>query len=158
VGLKEELGLKVPFTVPAHEALLSIFFTGSLIKKRAREFFSAYGITDVQFNLMALLLYHSGDDGGLTQADLSRMMLVNRANITSLIDRMEKANLVVRTSVPGDRRYNSIRLTAHGKRVLLDVEDEYAHEVGRIMGVLDDSDVQELISALERIRSNLDGR
>lgn len=158
MGLKEELGLKQPFTVPAHEALLSIFFTGSMIKKRAREFFSAYGITDVQFNLMMLLLYHSGEDGGLTQAELSRMMLVNRANITSLIDRMEKANLVVRTPVPGDRRYNSVRLTAHGKRILVDVEDGYAHEVAKIMGVLDDSEVQELISALERLRTNLKGR
>lgn len=158
MGLKEELGLKMPFTVPAHEALLSIFFTGSLIRKRARKFFSAYGVTDVQFNLMMLLMYHSGEDGGLTQADLSRMMLVNRANITSLIDRMEKANLVVRTSVPGDRRYNSVRLTAHGKRVLLDVEEEYAHEVAKIMGVLDDSEVRDLIGDLERIRTNLKGR
>jgi MarR family 2-MHQ and catechol resistance regulon transcriptional repressor len=158
VGLKEELGLKIPFTVAAHEALLSIFFTGSLIKKRAREFFSAYGITDVQFNLMMLLMYHSGEDGGLTQADLSRMMLVNRANITSLIDRMEKANLVVRTSVPGDRRYNSIRLTAHGKRILLDVEDEYAREVGKIMGALNDSEIRDLIGDLERIRTSLKGR
>jgi MarR family 2-MHQ and catechol resistance regulon transcriptional repressor len=155
VGLKEELGLKQPFTVPAHEALLSIFYTGSMIKKRAREFFSKYGITDVQFNLMMLLMFHSGDDGGLTQADLSRMMLVNRANITSLIDRMEKANLVMRTPVQGDRRYNCVRLTAYGKRLLVEVEEEYAHEVGKIMGVLDDSDVQELISALERLRANL---
>ncbi len=158
MGLKEELGLKIPFTVPAHEALLSIFFTGSLIKKKAREFFSAYGVTDVQFNLMMLLMYHSGDDGGLTQADLSRMMLVNRANITSLVDRMEKASLVVRTAVPGDRRYNSVRLTAHGKKVLLDVEEEYAHEVAKIMGALDDSEVRDLIGDLERIRTSLKGR
>jgi DNA-binding MarR family transcriptional regulator len=83
---------------------------------------------------------------------------VNRANITSLLDRMEKANLVVRTSVPGDRRYNLVRLTAHGKRVLLDVEEEYAQEVAKIMGALDDSEVRDLIGDLERIRTNLKRR
>jgi len=155
MALKEELGLKQGFSIPAHEALLNIYYTGSRIKKRAREFFAQYGITDVQFNLMELLLYQADENKGLTQADLSLMMLVNRANITSLVDRMEKANLVARTPVPGDRRYNAVRLTAHGKKVLLDVEGKYQAEVTKIMGPLDHDDQRRLIEMLERVREGL---
>lgn len=155
MGLQEELGLKREFRVPVHETLLNIYHTGSRIKKRAREFFSDYGITDVQFNVMELLLYQTDANEGLTQAELSRMMLVNRANITSLIDRMEKANLVVRTAVPGDRRYNAVRLTARGKKTLLDVEEKYAEEVTRIMSPLSDDETDQLRGMLERVRENL---
>jgi len=155
MGLKEELGLKRPFRVPAHEALLNIYYTGSQMKKRAREFFAEYGITGVQFNLMELLLYQADENTGLTQADLSRMMLVNRANITSLIDRMEKSNLVARTSVPGDRRFNAIRLTAHGKKVLLDVEAKYQAEVAKIMSPLTAQEQRQLMNMLEGLREKL---
>ena len=155
MGLKEELGLKEPFKVPGHEALLNIYYTGSKIKKRAREFFARYGITDVQFNLMVLLQYQADEDEGLTQADLSRMMLVNRANITSLVDRMEKSNLVARTSVPGDRRYNAVKLTAYGKKVLRDVEETYEAEVSKIMSPLEPEEQQQLMKMLERVRTKL---
>jgi len=155
MGLKEELGLKRPFSMPAHETLLNIYYTGSQVKKRAREFFADYGITDVQFNLLELLFYQAEESEGLTQADLSRMMLVNRANITSLVDRMERDNLVVRASVPGDRRYNAVRLTAHGKKVLQDVEKKYRDEVNKIMSVLNDEELDALRQMLERIRDKL---
>lgn len=155
MGLTEELGLKRPFKIPAHEALLSIYYTGSQMKKRADEFFAQYGITGVQFNLMELLLRQADEETGLTQAELSRMMLVNRANITSLIDRMEKADLVVRTPVPGDRRYNAIKLTEHGKKVLLEVEERYLAGVAIVMSPLSDNEQKQLIGMLERLRENI---
>lgn len=153
--LKEELGLKQDFKIIEHEALLNIYYTSELIKKRAREFFSKYGITDVQFNLMELLYSQADESGGLTQAELSKMMLVNRSNITSLVDRMEKANLVMRTDIPGDRRYNSVRLTLNGKKIVKKVEEKYLEQVTKIMSVISQKGVEELVNMLERIRKVL---
>lgn len=153
--LEEELSLKAGIKITAHEALLNIYYTGDLIKKRAREFFSHYGITDVQFNLMELLYYQSEEKTGLTQAELSRMLLVNRSNVTSLIDRMERAKLVIRVDVPGDRRYNAIRLTNKGRKMIEDVEGKYMDEVRRVMAVLGRSEMDALIRALELIRQNI---
>ncbi len=153
--LQQELGLRQGFRSLHHEALLNIYYTVSRIKKKAATFFRDYGLTDVQFNLMMLLLHQAGEDGGLTQVELSRMLLVNRANITTLIDRMEKADLVGRTAVPGDRRYNAVRLTAHGKKLLLDVEDAYRGEIGKVMSALSESEQKALIRLLERLRENL---
>ena len=75
MALKEELGLKTDFASPAHEALLSIYYTASIMKKRADDFFGQFGLTDVQFNLLNLLYYESGKEGGLSQAQISDMML-----------------------------------------------------------------------------------
>jgi DNA-binding MarR family transcriptional regulator len=153
--LEKELGLKGGIKVTEHEALLNIYYTGDLLKKRAREFFSHYGITDVQFNLMELLYYQAEEKTGLTQAELSRMLLVNRSNVTSLIDRMEKAKLVIRVDVPGDRRYNAIRLTNKGRKMIEDVEGKYMDEVRRVMAILGRSEMDALIRALELIRQNI---
>jgi MarR family 2-MHQ and catechol resistance regulon transcriptional repressor len=155
MSLKTELGLRRAFHSAAHEALLNIDFTAAQVKKGADVFFKAHGLTDVQFNLLMLLKYHSGDNDGLTQVELSRMMLVNRANITSLVDRMEKAELVVRAPVPGDRRYNVIQLTDRGASILEGAEKDYRRKVSELMGVLSEERTRQLIKDLERVRANL---
>lgn len=152
--LQQELGLRVGFEEVSHEGLLNIYYTASRIKKRASEFFRQHNLTDVQFNLMMLLQYQGGEEG-LSQVNLSRMMLVNRANITSLIDRMERSGLVTRSVSADDRRYNLIRLTPQGKKMLLAVEDAYMKEIKRIMGAISPDELKTLMALLERIRSNI---
>ena len=83
------------------------------------------------------------------------MMLVNRANITSLIDRMEKANFVVRTPAPSDRRSNIVKLTSRGRKLLTQIEPLYTNEVKRIMAVLKQTEQKTLIAMLEKIRGNI---
>ena len=157
MSLEFELCLKRPFTLLAHEALLNIYYSASCLKKKAGEFLRPFGLTDVQFNLMMLLKYQSEQDQGLSQAQLSSMMLVNRANITSLIDRMEKADLVIRTPAPADRRSNIVKLTGRGKELLAEIEPHYTKEVKRIMAALKLNEQKTVIEMLERIRGNVSG-
>ena len=155
MALKEELGLKRGFVDTAHEAILNIYYTASMMKKRADDFFSQFGLTDVQFNLMELLHYQSGKEGGLSQAQLSDMMLVNRANITSLVDRMEKAGLETRNAHSNDRRFNIVKLTTKGKNLFEKVEPSYLEQVRKIMASLDESELKKLMIMLEKVRRTL---
>jgi DNA-binding MarR family transcriptional regulator len=155
VSLQDELHLKKPISLLAHEALLSTYYSASQLRKKAGEFLRPFGLTDVQFNLMMLLRHQSGDKKGLNQAQISKMMLVNRANITAIIDRMEKARLVVRAPMPSDRRYNLVKLTGRGDKLLDEIEPLYAEEVERIMSVLVKNDQKKLIMMLEKIRGNI---
>lgn len=153
--LQSELGLRHGFQSPAHEALLNIHYSAAMLKKKADIFLRQFDLTDVQLNLMFLLLYQAGESGGLTQVELSRMMQVNRANITSLIDRMERDGLVKRAPVEGDRRANLIQLTTKGKRLSRKVESVYFDEVERIMAPLRKADLAALIDALGVVRESL---
>ena len=152
MGLEQELGLKKGFRVLEHESVLNIYFTASQMKKGADEFFRAFGLTDVQFNVMMLLHYQSDANGGLSQAQLSRMMLVNRANITSLIDRMEKAELVTRTTAD-DRRYNIIKMTTKGQKLFAKVEPIYGKLVKEKMSTITKTEQKQLIAILEKLRN-----
>ncbi len=156
MALQQELGLKKQIAFTQHEALLNVYYTASCVKKKADQFFAPFSLTDVQFNLMMLVKYQSGKQGGLSQARLSTMMLVNRANITSLVDRMEKAGLVERTDSPTDRRYNIVKLTTKGRKLLDEVEPNYGKEIRRVMAALKDGEQKKLIAMLERVRANLD--
>jgi len=155
MSLQDELGLRKPIALLPHEAVLNIYYTASCLKKRADEFFRTFGLTDVQFNVMMLLHHQSGPEEGLSQAQLSDMMLVNRANTTALIDRMEKSGLVVRTAAPDDRRYNIVKLTSRGKKLFARVEPLYAKQFQEIMSALKESEQKVLIRVLESIRSKL---
>ena len=155
MGLGQELGLKSGFRGPEHEAILSIYYTAWQVKKKAYVFFRQFGLTDVQFNVLSLLCHQAEAEGGLSQAQLGEMMLVNRANITSLIDRMEKAGLVVRTAAAGDRRYNIIKTTAKGKKLFARVEPMYAKQIGEVTGSLTTAEKKRLITMLEKVRGKL---
>ncbi len=153
--LKEELKLKRGFEIAEHEALLNIYYTANLLKKRADAFFKGFGLTDVQFNVMMLLQHHSGSEGGLSQAQLSDMMLVNRANITSLVDRMEKGGLVVRASHSKDRRFNIIKLTGKGAKLFARVEPHYIEQIRQVMSGAGRSELRKVMTILEKVRGNL---
>ena len=153
--LEKELGLRKGFETGEHEALLNIYYTASLLKKKADVFFHQFGLTDVQFNVIMLLAYQSGSQQGLSQAQLSNMMLVNRANITSLVDRMEKAGLVTRTAEPDDRRYNIVKMTAKGKKVFAKVEPLYQRQVQEIMTSLKPIEQKKLAAMLEAVRDRI---
>lgn len=156
MALKDELGLRNDFKHRAHEVLLNIYYTAAKAQKKADEFFRVHGLTDVQFNVMMLLRNQSGESGGLTQVELSQMMLVNRANITTLIDRMEKSKLVVRVPDPTDRRYNVVKMTAHGEKVFAQVAALYHKKIREIMGGLDESEQARLMTMLTKLRGRID--
>lgn len=152
--LQQELSLQTEINPLPREVILNIYYTASCLKKKADEFFGQFGISDVQFNVMMLLRYQQSGHDGLSQAQISQMMLVNRANITSLIDRMEKAGLVVRTPRENDRRAYLVKLTDQGNDLLDEVEPLYKIEITKA-AVLGDNEHRLLINMLERIRENL---
>ena len=153
--LSEELGFKTDFEDLFHEAILNIYHTAAIARKRSTDFFAAHGITDVQFNLLMLLRYQSDADGAMKQVELSRMMLVNRASVTAIIDRMERMGFLTRAAVPGDRRSKYVRLTPKSLKLLGAVERRYLAEIAAVMGVLTKAELKKLIAMLERIRERM---
>ena len=156
MDLQRELGLRSGFVSSSHEAVLRIYYTASRIRKKATEFFRTFEVTDVQFNVLMLLKYQTGEAAGLAQVELSRMMLVNRANITSVIDRMERDGLVERCADPEDRRCKIVCLTKQGREQLEKAQSDYAREVEQIMSTLSEQELRRLVGLLERIRSGLE--
>ena len=148
--LQKELKLKQPLASLNHEALLSLVRTSTLMQKLSNRFFSKFDLTDVQFNILMILKEHG--DEGLSQQELSEHLVVGKSNVVGLVDRLERAGYVSRTSHPSDRRFNQIVLAPKGARLEQRVEQSYFKEVDRMMNVLTGAEKKLLIHAMEKIR------
>ena len=76
-----------------------------------------YEITMEQLVVLEVLITH----GNMNMTELSNSAWKQNANITRIVDKLEKRKLVVRKSVEGDRRANLISVTDHGKQVFNNV-------------------------------------
>jgi DNA-binding MarR family transcriptional regulator len=81
------------------------------IRQRLRE---QFGITLPRFDLMAQL---ERETQGLSMGELSRRMMVTGGNVTSIVDQLEKEQLVQRRPQPADRRAYAVHLTPAGREV-----------------------------------------
>ncbi len=54
---------------------------------------------------------------GVSQQELAQRLYVTKGNISGLIDRLEKAGLVERRAIVGDRRSHAIFLTDEGRQI-----------------------------------------
>ena len=148
--LQQELRLKQPLASDNHEALLSLVRTSSLMQKLSDRFFSRFGLTDVQFNILMILKEHRSE--GLSQQQLSEHLIVTKSNVVGLIDRLERSGYVSREAHPSDRRFNQIVLTSKGEKLEARIEKLYFKEVDKMMNVLSAQEKRSVIRAMERIR------
>ena len=152
--LQHELGFTRPLIHPAHEPVLAIFYTATLLQKSGGRLLRGHGLSDAQFNVL-MLLHHQGERGRLSQIRLGRLLLVNRSNVTGLVDRMERDGLVRREDDPGDRRVNLVAITQRGEAVLAGAMADYYPMLEKIMAGLDSEERGRLMGLLARVRKNL---
>jgi DNA-binding MarR family transcriptional regulator len=154
MGLFDELKLAKPIENLSHQALLSIVLTSDLLTKEGDRLLRPYNLTDAQFNVLMLLRYQA-ESQGLNQTEISQMLFVNRANVTGLVDRLEREAMIRRVPKPGDRRLNQIVMTPKGQTVLNKAEKEYFQRVEELLGTISKKDRGLLVELLEKIRKGL---
>ncbi len=152
--LQHELGFARPLLHPAHEPVLAIVYTATLLQKRGGRLLRGHGLTDAQFNVL-MLLHHQGERGRMSQIRLGRLLLVNRSNVTGLVDRMERDGLVRREDDPGDRRVNLVAITERGEEVLAGAMAGYYPLLEEVMAGLDSDERGRLMELLARVRKPL---
>ncbi|TET36962.1 MAG: MarR family transcriptional regulator [Planctomycetota bacterium] len=147
-----ESDLPVAFENKAHEAIVSVWWTGEQLKKLFRKLLRSYIRSESQFNLLMVLK----DTGRpMTQMELSKTLLVDRSNITGLIDGLQKQDLIRRNRVKGDRRSYHITLTAGGNRLTQKMEKIYMRKVKEITAGFSARESADLARLTNKLRMGL---
>lgn len=154
MALRDELRFPNPITDPQHEVLLAIVHTAQLLQKEAVAVLRPFGLTDAQYNVLSLL-DSQAPNGWLTQMQLGEMLLVSRANITGLIDRLEGAGFVERQADPEDRRVCRITLTPAGRKITDKAMAAYFQRLHEVVDDLNAADRKRILAVLEGIRGRL---
>ncbi len=103
-------------TDPSRRAWKAAMEANATLLARFDEDFRADAGIDIR-TYDALLHVSNAGPPGIRMTDLAREVVLTKAGLTSLIDRLEARSLVQRTPDPGDRRAFRITLTTEGQRV-----------------------------------------
>lgn len=150
--LQEELGLQSPFQDLRHETVLNVVRTANLLSTKAAQLFREFGLTEAQFNVLFALKFSNSD---ITQAELGKRLVVTRASITSVLDKLESKGLVKRIDVPDNRRIHHVELTQKGRELVERVEPVYRDEVHRALSDLNETQCRALIDTMETVRERV---
>lgn len=116
--------------------------------------YARYGLSWPKFN--ALIHLYMAGDRGLIQSELSKKMLVSRANITGLIERLEKEDLVVRKADHSDKRVFRVSLTSRALALMNAFLPLHNNYMQKIMSALDRQEKEIFISLIRKLNKGLE--
>ena len=116
-----------------------------------RELEVAHGLPLTQYEV--LLHLEAAPLCRLRMSELARSVLLSQSGVTRLVDRLERAGLVVREPCAEDRRVLYARLTDEGHRVLAEARPTHLAGIRKtFLAYFSDDELRALAEAWERLR------
>ena len=104
------------------------------------------GLTPQQAHLLCVLL-----GGPLGMTELSRILSIERSSLTSMVDRLERRDLLARTAHPADRRACQIALTPTGLTLADEAHNAFTTRISALTDDLPAAHRKQLIAAITSI-------
>lgn len=115
-----------------------IYKTSLNLRNYAEKMLNPYDLTVEQFHI----LKNASVNLGLNQNQLCEQVGKKPANITRILDRLEKKRWIERRANPDDRRSSLIFLTPEGRRIISEVSDNFeAYSSWFIKGISPDEEL-----------------
>lgn len=144
---------KQPRPGPRYQALLHLLRTAETLWNGSRIFFAQWDLSPSQFNILNLL---ADSPDGITQSELSRLLIMHRSNATGLIDRLETRGLLQRKDTPRDRRAYRVLLTPAGRKLIEKILPKYYRIAEEIWGDLPVGRTKDLVRDLEILTASVE--
>lgn len=115
------------------------------VMDRTNQHLAAYSLTTSQFGVLEAL-YHLGT---LSQVDLARKLLKSTGNITTVLQNLEKRDLICRVRDSKDQRYILVSITDSGRALIAQILPIHVAGIVKDLSILTDEE-QETLGALCR--------
>ena len=135
----------------AYELTTAVMVTANVFLRESQRLFRPHGLTAAQYNVLNVLAPHTD---GLSQRELSDLLVVDRSNVTGLLDRMENAGWVQRADDPVDRRVYRVTLTTVGRRLWSHVEPRYHEVVAHVTRGVSIKQMSECVALLRQLAAS----
>lgn len=134
-----------------YDLVAAVLGTADAFLRESQRLFRPLGLTGAQFNVLSIL---ADAPDGLSQRALGDKLLVDRSNVTGLLDRMEKSGWVRRKDHPGDRRVYLITLTPAGRALWAKANPIYLKVVAQVTAGLSGRRMGDCIETLAGLEQN----
>jgi DNA-binding MarR family transcriptional regulator len=110
---------------PAHslpqEVFISLLKLADALTRQADRLIRSAGLSGAQYNVLRIL--RGAEPQGLACREIGERMISHDPDITRLLDRMEKRQLITRERQTDDRRVIKTRITATGLAALAELDE-----------------------------------
>ena len=118
-----------------------------MVRKGHTKHISKYNLTVPQFGVLEVL----NDNGAMPLKKISEILLVTGANITCVVDNLEKEDLVRRVHSKEDRRIINAELTDKGKEKVEAILPSYTKNISSLVSKLSENEQKELVRLLDKM-------
>lgn len=134
------------------KAVVNLIYTSNWLIGNQQKFFSPFGITAQQFNILRIL--RGQHPQGLSATAIKSRMLDRNSDVSRLLDRLVKKDLVVRKSCASDKRATDVFITSKGLDILMEINRD-REKIDNMLS-LTENEAELLSNLLDRARE--DGR
>jgi DNA-binding MarR family transcriptional regulator len=129
-----------------------LYLTTQAMNLHAEKILKPHGLTVEQL----ILLKNMPEDDALSQNQLCEIVEKSAANVTRILDRLEKKNFIERKQNPADRRSTLLVLTDQGKEMVIKVHGLFESFSEYLTTGISSQEQDQFIQLLSKIRDNLD--
>ena len=133
-----------------HKLTRAVLTTADVFLREGQRLFRPHGITAAQYNVLSAL---AEEWEGLSQRELGDVLVVDRSNVTGLVDRMEKAGWVRRADDPADRRVYRVKLTPAGRTLWEKISPAYEAVVMQVVAGISVAQAETTLATLMQLQA-----
>lgn len=143
------------FNWPSVELLVNLIYTSDVLQTTLARSVKERGLSLAAFNVLMILSRCEGR--GRPMHELGEVLLVSRANVTGLVDCLERKNLVERCADASDRRVRLVCITEAGRKLLETTAPEHYAKVSKLLKEVKNSEKAALNALLTKLRHSVQG-
>jgi DNA-binding MarR family transcriptional regulator len=143
---------------PTESAFRQLIHTIGLVERVMQPYFAQFGVSGSQWAVLRTL-YRGEHEGvpGLRLTDISERLLIRPPSVTGVVDRLERAGLVVRDGSPTDLRAKHVGLTPRGRQLVERVLEFHGRQIDTLLSGLNPAEQHELHRLLIQLGTHLEG-
>ncbi|MCB9033172.1 MAG: MarR family transcriptional regulator [Chitinophagales bacterium] len=134
----------------------NLITTASMVDKLANCILKNFDLTHIQFNILKILFGAANNNEQVTPGDISKRLMFASSDLTRLLDRLEKKDLITREVDPTNRRKININITEKGELLVLEYMPIMHQATNNFFeAYISENDREIMIKALEVIQKNV---
>jgi len=141
-----------PRSTEVFEAISMLRNNYEKLKKIQLREFSRFNITYPQFMVLQTL----STKGEVSLKNLGDQLNVTGANITCIVDNLQKESYVQRISSNEDRRKIFAKLTKNGEKLIAKIKPIYQEKINTLLSTMGEEELRELRILLEKLDKAFD--
>ncbi|MFZ6013320.1 MAG: MarR family winged helix-turn-helix transcriptional regulator [Bacteroidota bacterium] len=145
--IEEEIQQK-KFRSALQKAIINIIYTCNWVQHKHKGFFSNFGITGQQFNILRIL--KGQHPNTISAKEIKSRMLDRNSDVSRLLERLAAKNLIEKKTCIADKRAYDVFITEKGLALLYEIEKS-EKELDAVLS-LSENEAHQLSDLLDKSR------